>query len=261
MAETGILRHPTATFNGIIILECEVIQLGSQGDGTSTFEVVMALDDPTNPGASYWAGAQGISGSISGDNGDGSGSNVLITGDVDYIIIDFGPRTVRVHGRGKEGKLADTRNDQNYVNQSIASVLSQVAGKAGLGLTTTAPNVGNMAGHTYDKQNYNFITDKENNWDTIQNLAEQAAGRAFVFGSSLFVMAPGTGMGSYLVTYVPPTPESYDESNAVRIICRHDTTVSGAEITATSTHSHDKETYTAGGGGGGASVPGAGSPL
>jgi hypothetical protein len=258
MAETGILRHPTATFNGIVILECEVVQLGSQGGGTSTFEVVMALDDPTNPGAGYWAGAQEIPATISGDNGDGSGSNVLITGNVDHIEIDFGPRIVRAHGRGMDGKLADTRNDQNYVNQPIASVLSQVAGMAGLGLTTTAPNVGNMAGHTYDKQNYNFITDKENNWDTIQNLAEQAAGRAFVFGSSLFVMAPGTGMGSYSVNYVPPTPESYDDSNAVRIVGRHDTIVAGAQVTATSQHPHDKETYTAGDSGGGGGAGGAG---
>jgi len=257
MPETGVLRQPLAWVvldsGRIPVLECEVNQLGSQGGGVSTFEAHIALDDPASPSAGWWSSTQQIAVEIVGDNGDGTGEAVLIAGAVDKVHIDFGPRIVHIEGRGPEGTgLADQRTDQNYVNQPIASIVSQIASKAGLGVFINAPDSGNMAGRTYDHQNYSFLTDMQNGWDALQQLASEAGARVFVHGQNLYFVNGSAGGGSYEVVYVPPTSQSYDESNAVKILATHDTSAGADQVTATSFHSYDKEAHTAEGDGGGA---------
>ena len=59
----------------------------------------------------------------------------------------------------------------------------------------------------------------QNNWDSIQQLAQQAGASPFVFNGNLYFNALGqsAGGGPYQIHYIPPTAESYDAANAIAI--------------------------------------------
>ena len=146
------VRQPFAYLSiggaNVNIMECEVTQSGG-GSYTSTFEAKIALDDPTSPGVQFWSTTTPMPCTIFASNGDGSGEAQLLTnGMVDKVEIEFGPRIVHITGRGAEAQLIDARHDQNYTNQTIGSVVSQIAGQFGLGAVINSPNAGSMAGST-----------------------------------------------------------------------------------------------------------------
>jgi hypothetical protein len=248
--EQGILRQPRAWLDlggvgNVALLEVEVTQSGSSG--ASVFEGRIALGDPTSPNAEWWSTAAGTSANVIGDNGDGTGEQTLIVGTLDEINIDFAPRVVKFSGQSA-GQLAaaQTRTDANFPNTPIMSLIQQYAAQVGLGVVAGAGTDGlsAMAGRTYDKSNYNFLTDMENVADAIQQLAQQAGVRAFVHGENLYLASPnGSGFGSdYLIAYeAPGVGEEYDQGNATKILCTARQPAGAA--TGTSQNVIDKSAY------------------
>lgn len=246
--ETGEVRQPyvSLTINGSLfnVIDCEVTQVGnSDGHSTNSFEATLALDDPAGEPAAWWSTLpSSAQASIFGDNGDGSGAGVLLTGTVTHVSVNFEERTVHVSGSGMLQQGAVTRNDQSYVNQPISSVVSQIAGTIGLGVSINAPNASQMAGKTYDQQNYAFVTDMQTALDALQQMAHQAGATLTEHNGTLYFNAPGSSSGgSYNIFYIPPTPESFASSNSVRLIGKY---IPGTPSQATAV-SQDIETKTA----------------
>lgn len=258
-AETGTVRYPKAFLNGIVLQQVEVNLVRLQNP--STFEAVMALDDPSNPGAAYWSSLGEDSATISIDAGDGSGSKIVFQGQFTHTEVNFGPREVRAEGKCDVDKMIGTRTDEAFVNTPVSGVVSQLAGKAGVG--TNIQGGGQMAGHTYDYSEYRYNTDYQNVWDAIQEMAYQVGNHAFVDAATktLNFVQPTWVNGNYSVVYVPPSestvggntgPNSYDQSNvAIQLLCGHDCTLQGGSSwTADGSFSYDDKTYTGKSGGG-----------
>jgi hypothetical protein len=250
--DTGTLRQPRAWLDiggvgNVNLLEVEVTQSG--GIANSTCEGKIALDDPTSPDAMWWSETDpaSIKATVWVDNGDGTGSNWLIQAKMTKIDIDFGPRVVKFEGEGSFWSDAlQTRSDANYPNMTIRSLITQLAGQSGMGVVVGSGDSSGLdqpAGRTYDKQNYNFLTDMENVGDAIQQLANQAGLRAFVHGNNLYLAPRGASFGNdYQIQYEPPgADEAYDQANATQICCSHKPRVSGA--TSTSQNVIDKTAY------------------
>lgn len=246
MPETGSVRAPRAFLNGIVLLEVEVhlVRLGQ----ASTFEAVMALDDPSNPGAAFWSdvGESGATITIDGVT--------VFSGHFTHTEVNFGPRVVRAEGKDSADTMIGTRTDEAFPNQTVGSVVSKLAGKVGLG-TVQGGKSGDMAGHTYDYQEYRYNTDVQSAWDAVQDMANQIGNIAFVDGvaKTLYFVEPNFTEGNFNVVYRNPTTESYDESNvAVELLCGHDCTLQGGSSTlADSMFSFDNKTYVGKSGGGG----------
>jgi hypothetical protein len=214
------VRAPRAWFNGFNVLSVEVTQ--NRYSSASSYVARMAVDAPDNPGAGYWAGLAGGSATVTASNGDGSGSGTLITGSIDHVEIDFETRIVTVSGRDKTGSMLDQRSDVDYANQQPESIVGKIAGLHGLGFSGGGGG-GGMAGKTYDHQNFNFLTDWQNDWDAVQQLAQVAGAHAYVSGNQLFFeTSPSATGGGFTVTYEPPSPEGYASGNFLRLHCMKD---------------------------------------
>ena len=224
MAVTGIVRQPRAFFNGLSILECEVVL--TRYAQASTFVVKMALDAPDNPGAAYWANSTNLSATVTGENGDGSGSQTLIDGTVDNVQIEFETRTVTVSGRNAIGKMADARSDAKKDNHTPEQIVQKIAGKYGLGFQSNGGGSG-MAGKTFDHQTYTYGSDWQTDWDVVQQMAQIAGKQAYVVKNTLYFESKNSSSGSFAIHYTPPTQESYASSNSVRIHCIRDANNAG----------------------------------
>lgn len=243
MATSGSVRKPRAWFNGYEILSCQVVL--SRYAQPGMFVATMAVDAPDNPGAAYWASYTG-SGTVTGDNGDGSGTTTLITGKVDSVLIEFETRKVTVSGRDKVGELIDTRSDVDYQDQTSEQIVSEIAGLHGLGFKSDGGGVAGMAGKTFNEQNHNFITDFQNDWDAIQQLAKQDGKHAYVIKDILYYESRQSSAGGVLaISYTPPTPQSYASGNFMRLHCFRDSNSSeGIQGTVGSYHSNEKQPNT-----------------
>ncbi len=234
------VRQPRAWFNGFEVKMAEVTQ--TRYTSASSYIAEMALDAPDNPGAAYWAGLTGGGATVTADNGDGSGSQTLITGSIDQVQIDFDTRIVTVTGRDKTGSMLDARSDVDYANKSPQDIASEIAGLHGLGLQGSGG--GGMAGKTYDHQNFNFLTDWQNDWDAVQQVAHIAGVRAFVIGDSLHFESTATTSGSFEVNYTPPSPGDYASGNFMRLSCiKHTNDAGGFNSKVGSYHANDKEPH------------------
>jgi hypothetical protein len=242
----GSVRQPRAWLSldsgQVTLISCEVVvgRLAIAGE----FTAVMALDDPSNPGAAFWASAAPIAASIVATNDVASGgTKTLISGSIIHVDVCFDQRTVTVIGQDMTEKLISARIDQNNQNQTISDVVSQVAGSEGFGLNIDS--AGDMAGKTWDLQNYSYLTDVMSKWDVIQELARQAGKVAFVSGNTLnFVDPYSTSGGSYALSYTPPTPQTYATGNFMTLHCKRDIQFSeGVQALSDTHHTYKKESY------------------
>lgn len=220
----GTVRQPRAWVScaggTINVIECSVTLV--RGSGTaSSFEATMALDEASNPGPAFWAGTAEIEVSISATDGSGQ-SGTLITGNVTEVEIDFRERTVHIHGVDKTQDFINNRTDKKWDNTPISAIVSEIAGYHGVGANIDGAS--QMAGRTYDGQNYSFNSDHEADWDVIQALAEEAGKIAFIDQNQLFFVNPGEpNEGTYSVTYTPPSANGPETSNvAIELHCRRD---------------------------------------
>lgn len=248
MSNEARVRQPRAWLDvgggGINLLHCVVQQTRS---GASEFTADMALDDPSNPGASFWSCTAPINASISATNGDGSSGTVeLIRGEIDHVNIDWDKRIVSVHGRDSTGAMLDTRIQQGLPNQTYAQILKQITDNHNLTLHLDG-DASAKAGTTFNFQEYQFQADVENEWDVVQHIAEMLGLHAYVYGDQLYLTQPGsTEGGSYAVTYTPPTNETYATGNFIGLRTSVDVNIAkGGKSIAATHHTNAKESYTA----------------
>lgn len=217
------VRQPRAWVScagGLVnVIECEVTLVRGSGTG-STFAATMALDESSNPGAAFWSDTAPLPVSIVAT--DGSNSDTLINGNVTEVELDLKARVVHIRGLDKTEDFIANRTDKKWENTPISAVVSEIAGYHGVGPFIDGGT--DMAGLTYDGQNYTLLSDYESDWDIIQHLAEQAGKIAFIDRDQLFFVNPGEpNFGSYTVTYSPPSAENPEESNtAIELHCRRD---------------------------------------
>lgn len=252
---TGTVRQPRAWVScggGMVnVIECTVTLVRSSGSG-SHYEATMALDEASNPGAAFWSSGS-LTASIIGTNGDG-GTSTLITGPVIEVEVDFYERVVRIQGTDNTQSAATTRTDQNYTNQQTTDVVNQIAARHGW--TVQSDGGGSMAGRTFDGQNYSYITNNDSDWDAIQACAAQDGKIAFLDGqNTLYYITPGDlNNGTYEVVYTPPTPETYETSNVIKLVCHRDPEIDGgvtAQVTSWDTRQQQPYNVQTGGGQGG----------
>jgi hypothetical protein len=224
MPISGQVRQPRAWLNGINLLTCHVYLTRHQS--ASEFNATMALDDPSNPGAEYWSSASPIQATITATNGDGSGTNTLIIGYIDKVNVDFHTRIVDVHGLDRTMEMTTTRSDENFANQPTSSVVAQIAAQHGFVPNITSTS--DMAGKTFDFQNYAFNSDNESEWDVLVSMAQRDGNVVYVSGNNLYYEPPGnTNGGTVTINYVPPTPASYASGDFMTLRCIRDVSISG----------------------------------
>lgn len=238
----GRTRQPRAWLNGITLLKCTVYQ--TRQSSASEFTADMALDDPSNPGPSFWSCSSSIEASITATNGDGTGEGTLINGKIDHVNIDWDLRIVSVHGRDRTADMLDARMQEGLPNKTYAEILGEIAGKHGLSLHLDGG--GDMAGKTFNFQEYQFQADVENEWDVVQHIAQLLGKQAHVFGNNLYVTTPGsTDSGTYVIQYTPPTPQSYAVGNFITLKTSVDLSIAeGGNSTASTHHTNAKESFT-----------------
>jgi len=241
----GTVRAPRAYLNAlgskINLISCEVERGALQTD--HKFEAVMALDDLTTPDPDIWASTAPIPASVSGTNGDGtSGEVVLIDGWCDKVIIDFDTRIVTVYGSDVTANMIGTFNDQKEVNQPTTTVAANIAAKHGCGFK--GGGSGKVAGRTFDGQEYAHNSQAESDWDVIQSCAQQDGVTAFVDNNTLYYGTQGSG--DFMVNYTPPTFETYETGNFMKLRCERDIQISaGVDVTAATWNTRDKKFYVA----------------
>jgi phage protein D len=263
MPVSGQVRQPRAWLNvggnNVRLTACTVYLNSYQQ--ASLFTAEMALDDPTNPGAPFWAGQSGlITAEVVADNGDGSGQGVLITGSIDRASVNFRTRTVSVEGSDRTSEMIRTRSDEKFANQTPSEIVQTIAQRHGF--TAHVDSTSDMAGKTFDFAEYAFNSSLQNDWDTLVALAEREGKVVYVIGNDLYFTTAGSAAGgSVNVSYTPPTPQSYAAGNFIELKCLIDYELATADSKVASWHTNKKapvvgeQTITGGGGG----APGAGS--
>jgi hypothetical protein len=247
MPVTGHVRQPRAWLNcgggNINLLRAVVYQ--TRGFVVSEFTADMALDDATNPGASFWSCTAPINASLIATNGDGSSGTVsLINGKIDRVNIDWDQRIVSVHGRDRAGELLDQKMQEGLPNKTYAQVLEEIAKNHNLTLHLNGG--GGMAGKTFNFQEYQFQADNENEMDVVHDLAERLGMHVHIFGNDMYVEPPGTtDGGTYAIAYTPPTPLSYAVGNFIKLRTQADVAIAeGGSSSAASHHTNSKESFT-----------------
>ena len=212
---SGITRQPRCTVNGIVPKECSVH--ASQHQAADTFAAVIALDDPGNPGAAYWADTAPINVTIMATNDIATGSMTqMFVGLVDKVEIDWHHRTVHISGRDNTSQMIEAKTNEKWINQQPQDIITDLAGRVGLSVqfSGTAPD---RAGLKY-KDDYNRISELDSYWNVIVRLAREMSCIAYVKGTVLYVQPWNySGGGDFQVTYVPPTATSAAQGNVLKL--------------------------------------------
>src|SRR5260370_41733590 len=103
---SGFTRQPRCTVNGIVPIECSLNV--SQHQTADTFAAVIALDDPGNPGPSYWADTAPIAVTVMATNDVATGGMTqMFTGNVETVEINRDQRTVHINRPGQTSAPID----------------------------------------------------------------------------------------------------------------------------------------------------------
>jgi hypothetical protein len=174
---------------------------------SSTFSGTVPLNYP---------GAQALLAGL-GDNAsgvvvqsNGMGPTPLVMGEIDNTSFDYGRAgTINVSGRCNSSKLHNKKINQKFINQPTTSIVSQLAGMAGLGISLSG-GAGHIAGKEMN-QEFAKMTDGQSLASVITKCAEYDCARWWVDASSIlhYDILPKGG-GGYSVTYVAGPPESAD---------------------------------------------------
>lgn len=200
------IRQPRAWLqvaSGLVnIMHAEVV-LSRMSMG-STFVVRMALDDASNPGLAFWSQETPLPASVVATNDLNSGQNkVLLQGQIDIVDVQLEQRIVLVQGSDLMSTFADTRSDQQFPNMTKSQVISTIVAKHGF--VPHIDGTSDMAGKSYDGQDWAHITDNENELDVIQQIANSEGKIAFMVGQDFYFTDPGNVQGStFPIVYTPP---------------------------------------------------------
>jgi hypothetical protein len=181
------------------------------------FEVTIIPDLTAGMGfdLDWWAGQDAIDGvAVVAVVYAGDTPKTLITGDADRIDILWDERLVEIGGRDKSAKLAETRQNKKYNNQTVADVVRDIASQTGLNPVVSGGD--DQAGKTFDADN-SLLVLGETNFETLSSLAEQYGYRWYVDGDDLHFEPADENSGTYEVIYRPPLPGQPMASNAVHL--------------------------------------------
>lgn len=212
---SGFTRQPRCMVNGIVPVECSIHV--SQHQSADTFAAVIALDDPGNPGPSYWADTAPIDVTIMATNDIGSaGMTQMFTGQVDKVEIDWDRRTVHISGRDQTGALIDAKTNEKWLNKQPQDIITDLAGRAGLSVQFSG-TAADRAGLKY-KDDYNRISELDSTWNVIVRLAKELGCIAYVKGTVLYVQPwDFSGGGAYNVFYQGPTPAGAAQGTVLKL--------------------------------------------
>lgn len=214
----GYIRHPrvVVVVNGlpVVPIECDVYV--SQHQSSDTFHATLPLD---TPGDSFWADTAPMDVQIMATNNYLTGAWVeMIQGSVDHVDCNFTKRTAMIRGRDRTAKLTDTKTTEKWQNKKPEEIITELAGRAGLGAQILGQSK-DKAGLKY-KDDYNRISEHDNLWNVIVRLAKHMGCIAFVKGNNLVVRPFDGGFeGQYTITYTRPTGLSPAQGNVVDLSC------------------------------------------
>jgi len=159
-----------------ISVDCDFNMTRSAG----TFHAVMSLNDPNNA-PDYWATAAPIEVEITilGQN--------LFTGQVDMVSFDYHAGTIGINGRDLSALLMDKTTTETFDNRSRASVVQELAGRAGLGFAGGSSGmVGDDAGKEWESKHRAALEEARSLWSIIDNYAKIEGVSAYVLGRTLY---------------------------------------------------------------------------
>lgn len=202
-------------------LECSVDV--SQHQSADTFDATIAIDDS---GAIALCDMAPINVTIMATNDQTAGGWVqMIMGQADKVETNFEERTISISGRDMTAQLTDQKTNEKWQNKKPEEIIQDLAGRAGLGTQITGSSK-DKAGLKY-KDDYNRISELDNFWNVITRMANHMGCIAFVKGQTLYVQPfDQSNGGTYTVWYVPPTPETPAQSNAISITGSRDVNLS-----------------------------------
>ena len=217
---SGTTRQPRCTINGLYPTECALNV--SQHQAADTFAAILALDDPANPGAAYWANTAPIAVTIMATNDIATAGLVqMFTGKAETVEINWDRRTVHIMGRDNTSSLIDEKTNEKWLNKQPQDIITDLAGRAGLTVqfSGTAPD---RAGLKYN-QDYNRISEMDSQWNVIVRLAKEMGCIAYVKGNVLYVQPwdAATG-GTFNLVYKPPTKSGAASGNVIRLTTARD---------------------------------------
>ncbi len=129
----------------------------------------------------------------------------LVTGEIDSADIEFVGTKIKVTGRCQSAQLHANKSSEKWVNQPGSSIVSQLAGRVGLGVQADQSLL--LAGKLV-QIDYAKMTDGISYAAVIHKLSELDGARWWVKNGTLFYQSLASPTGIYTLNYVPPTPES-----------------------------------------------------
>lgn len=175
--------------------------LANQGSmGTATAKG--ALSDLINSGLDIIAASQATNGAeidiYAGYNGS---SQLIFSGVVDQCDLDWDENTFEIKARDFSACLADgkqTVSNINYRNQSVASIVKQIAGQFGFKTNITDPGI--PAGPLMNGENV-FNPQPRNYWNLLQSLAEDVGYECYMLPNQTLYFGPEQDQGIVTVNY------------------------------------------------------------
>jgi phage protein D len=181
-----------------------------------TFFAKVALDNRQGLDETFWADVVGTNG--------GGGYVEMFTGQVDRVVLDLKDRSVSVHGRDKTAKMIDAKTHEQWLNKTEKDIITDLAGRAGLGVEFSGDGDSDKAGKQY-KEDYTALSDLDTHWNFIIKQARKLGCVAFVKKNTLYVQPVDHESGdTYPIVYHRPIPAF---SNTKTLTLSRDLTLAG----------------------------------
>lgn len=187
---------------------------------SDTFSSYISLD--TTPGIDefFWSAITNTSVQIFATNDiNQSGFQLMFTGNVDVVDIDFVKRTAHIAGRDLGAALLEIKTSEQFVNQTTEQIVNTIASRVGLTANVSVPS-NDHVGLIYNTDNVR-ITDQDVLFNVLTRLAQRAGCIFWVSNTTLFFM-PASSLtgGEYTITYQPPTPYSIANGSFISLRAR-----------------------------------------
>ncbi len=202
-------------------VECSMQVTAHQA--ADSFFAKIALDNRQGLDETFWADQASIDVSVLGTNG-GGGYVEMFTGQVDRVVLDLKDRSVSVNGRDKTAKMIDAKTHEQWLNKTEKDIITDLAGRAGLGVEFSGEGDSDKAGKQY-KEDYTALSDLDTHWNFIIKQARKLGCVAFVKKNTLYVQPVDHDSGdTYPIVYHRPIPAF---SNTKTLTLSRDLTLAG----------------------------------
>jgi phage protein D len=239
--ETSSVRQAVAGFLSIAgqSIPCASLSVTKTGKRRGdTFSATIPIDASGGFSEGFWASQTSVEAEAIFSAGGQAKS--MVTGNVDEISIDWIDRAVHVSGRDKSSLLTESRVNKEYVNQTSAQIVQDLAKQSGLQAQVSSAK-GDDVSKKYDIDTVHLILNRTP-FEAVSILAEREGLRWFVDGNTLYFGAAASG-GAYPIEYQPPQ-SGYMSANAMRLTTKRNLVAAKTvSSTAKSWHQKDKKLY------------------